>query len=360
MSQQPQKKNPIFLIILGALIFSAAFFGIRGYLFSQSHETTDDAQVESGISPVISKISGYISEVHVKDHQFVKKGDTLLILDQRDLRMEVLKQEAALQTAQAHLRTIQSLSNASLQNTMPSKAAVSTVDAQMEAAKVNVWRASEDLKRYEILVRDHSITQQQFEQAQAAKQMADKQLQVLREQKDQAKAQNAAMIAQSAASGSQVEEAAAQVRQKQVDLENAQLNLSYTTIIAPESGMVSKINLHPGQYLQAGASLFSVVLNDAIWIVANFKETQLEKMNIGQKVTVKVSAFPDHEFNASLASFSPATGARFAILPPDNASGNFVKVVQRVPVKILFEDAKDPFIAKLRAGMNAEVDVHLK
>ena len=129
-------------------------------------------------------------------------------------------------------------------------------------------------------------------------------------------------------------------------------------MIAPEDGLISKVNVQIGQFLQAGQSLFSVVLDTNPWIVANFKETQLSKMRVGQKVTIQVDAFPGHDFEAKVASFSPATGARFALLPPDNASGNFVKVVQRLPVKIEFT-GNDQQVKEMRPGMNVNVDVHV-
>jgi membrane fusion protein (multidrug efflux system) len=130
-------------------------------------------------------------------------------------------------------------------------------------------------------------------------------------------------------------------------------------MVAPADGLVSKVITQPGQFITAGQSLFSIVLNDDVWVVANFKETQFNKMKVGQKVIIHADAFPDHDFEAKLASYSPATGARFALLPPDNASGNFVKVVQRLPVKIEFVNAGDSSLKRLRPGMNVDVDVHL-
>jgi membrane fusion protein (multidrug efflux system) len=144
-----------------------------------------------------------------------------------------------------------------------------------------------------------------------------------------------------------------------VDVANAKLNLSYAIITAPVSGKVSKVNVESGQLLQVGQSTFNIVQNSDIWVVANFKETQVRKMAPGQKVTVHVDAFPDHNFDAVLSSFSPATGAKFSLLPPDNASGNFVKVVQRLPVKIEFNNPQDSLLDRLRPGMNVNVDVHI-
>ncbi len=329
-----KKKSPIFFIILAVMIVLGAYFGISGYIHGQRHEETDDAQVEANLSPVISKISGYVSEVRVRDNQFVNRGDTLLILDKRDLTMALQQAEAALGTARSNLSSSEASTTATHKNIGTADAAVATANAQIEAAKVNVWRTGEDLKRYENLIKDHSITQQQYEQALAAKQSADKQLEILVAQRNQAAAQTSVVKSQVAASSEQSAIARSGIRQKEVEVENAKLNLSYTVITAAESGVVSKVPVQVGQFIQAGAQLFNIVLSNEKWVVANFKETQIAKMVEGQKVSVKVDAFPRHEFEARLTSFSPATGARFALLPPDNASGNFVKVVQRLPVKL--------------------------
>jgi len=179
------------------------------------------------------------------------------------------------------------------------------------------------------------------------------------EQRNAASRQTSAISSQSNATSMQVNVANATIKQRQADLETAKLNLSYTVITAAADGKLSKISVQPGQYVQAGQNLFSIVLNDAVWVVANFKETQLDKMKVGQKVMVSVDAFGGHDFEATLTSFAPATGARFALLPPDNASGNFVKVVQRVPVKIEFKNTTDERVKQLRPGMNVNVDVHL-
>ena len=192
-----------------------------------------------------------------------------------------------------------------------------------------------------------------------AKQLAEKQVQILIDQRNQASQQTNVVSSQSNATSQQIGVASAIIKQRQVDVEDAKLNRSYAIITAPTDGLVSKVNVQPGQFLQAGQALFSVVLNNDIWVVANFKETQFNKMKIGQKVTVHADAFPDHDFDATLTSFSPATGAKFALLPPDNSSGNYVKVVQRLPVKIEFTNKSDSLIKQIRAGMNVNVDVHL-
>lgn len=358
---EPRKKrSKTFLIVLILLVVAGGAFGITKYIHGLHHEETDDAQIAANISPVISRVSGYVAEVRVKDNQQVKKGDTLLLLDNRDLQAKVDQAKAALATAQSNLGAARFTTTAANANIASSRASIATVDAQIETAKINVWRATQDYNRYANLVKDHSITQQQFEQAQAAKETAEKQLQVLEEQKNQAQTQTSAVSSQSVATGSQVAIANSVIKQREVEVEEAELNFSYSVITAPADGLVSKVNVQPGQFLQAGQSTFSIVLNNDLWVVANFKETQYKKMKVGQRVIVHIDAFDGHDFEATVSSFSPATGATFALLPPDNASGNFVKVVQRLPVKIEFvKNNNDSLLSRLRAGLNADVDVHL-
>src|SRR5882757_50611 len=355
----PKKRSKGFLIVLILLVLGGGWFAYSKYTHAQHHEETDDAQLEANISPVIPRVPGYVKAVLVKDNQVVKKGDTLLILDDRDLVLKVQQAEAALATSQSNLGAAQATTNASKATIASTNAGVSIVDAQIEAAKVNVWRTTQDYDRYANLIKDHSITQQQFEQADAAKETAERQLNVLVQQKNQASQQTSTVASQSNATSSQIGVAGAVIKQREVEVAEAKLNLSYAVITAQESGLVSKVNVQAGQFLQAGQSVFSIVLSSDIWVVANFKETQFEKMKIGQKVIVHVDAFPDHSFEATLTSFSPATGSRFALLPPDNSSGNFVKVVQRLPVKIEFNNTADPLVKQLRPGMNVNVDVHL-
>lgn len=355
----PKKRNPVFIIILAVLVIGGGWFGISKYIHSLHHEDTDDAQVSADISPVIPRVAGYIADIKVKDNQWVKKGDTLLVLDNRDYVIKVEQAEAALLIAQSNLNSAKATTSAARANIATSQASVGTVDAQIEAAKVNLWRASQDYDRYANLIKDHSVTQQQYEQALAGKQTAERQLNILEQQKRQAAQQTSAVAVQSNATAAQISVADAAIRQKQVDIDAAKLSLSYTVIIAPEDGLVSRVNVQAGQFVQAGQALFNLVHSDHVWVIANFKETQLNKMAEGQKVVIKADAYPGHEFQATVASFSPATGSTFAMLPADNASGNFVKVVQRLPVRIEFTDAKDTLVKRLRPGMNVVVDVHL-
>ncbi|MBX2907480.1 MAG: HlyD family secretion protein [Taibaiella sp.] len=352
----PKNNNTRFIIVLAVLVLGGGAFGITKYTHAQHHEETDDAQIDAHISPVIPRISGYVMDVRVKDNQVVKKGDTLVVLDNRAESIRVTEMEAALEVASKNLGVANASTTASRANVSSYEANISTADAQIEAAKVSLKRATQDFERYSNLIKDHSITQQQFEQAEAAKLTAERQLQVLTDMKNAAIRQAHAASSQSNATAQQVSVVNATIEQRKADLENAKLNLSYTVITAPQDGRVSKVNVQLGQLLQAGQTLFSVVNESEPWIVANFKETQVSRMHAGQNVNIHVDAYPGHDFHGKVSSFSPATGSRFALLPPDNASGNFVKVVQRLPVKIVF-DGNDPKVKELRAGMNVDVDV---
>lgn len=355
----PKKKSKGFVIVLAVLVLGGGAFGITKYIHGQHHEETDNAQIDANVSPVIPRVSGYVKEVRVKDNQFVKKGDTLVILDDRDLAIAVQQAENGLFAAQANLGAAEASTAAAQAGISTAQAQVGTIDAQIEAAKVNLWRASQDFDRYANLIKDHSITQQEFEQASAAKQTAERQLDVLARQKAAAGRQTSVVTSQSGATSKQINVANAGIRQRQTDVENAKLNQSYAIITAPEDGVLSKIFVQPGQFVAAGQSLFSVVLNATPWVVANFKETQLDKMKLGQKVTIHIDAYPGKGLEGKITSFAPATGSKFALLPADNASGNFVKVVQRLPVKIEFDSPNDELVKQLRPGMNVLVDVHL-
>jgi membrane fusion protein (multidrug efflux system) len=331
---EPKKRSKVFLIILIVMVIIGAWFGISKYTHAQHHEETDDAQIEADIIPVIPRVSGYVEEVRVDDNQMVHKGDTLLIIDDRDYKIALMQAEAALATAKSNVAASRANTAAARSGIASSRQGVATIDAQIEAARVNLTRATQDFDRYQNLIKDHSITQQQFEKAQAAKQLAEKQLDILEQQKKQASSQTGVVSSQSRATAQTISVAESMVKQREVEVEEAKLKLSYTIITAPENGRVSRVNVEEGQLLQAGQSTFNIVHGKNLWVVANFKETQLRKMAVGQEVSVHADAFPDHDFDAVVSSFSPATGAKFYFFPPDNSSGNFVKFVQRRPLKI--------------------------
>jgi membrane fusion protein (multidrug efflux system) len=358
---EKKKTNAKFIIILLVLILAGGTYGLSKYIHSQAHEGTDDAQIEKNMNPIIPRVSGYISKVYVKDNDYVKKGDTLFTIDKRDYQLKIEEANAAFIGAEGGYDVAKEDIGSALASIAVSDANVQSAGGNIETAKIRLGRATSDYVRYENLYKNHSITKQQYEQALATKQEAESQVRILQQQQKASAFQKTVIEAKSRVSNKQTEVAAANIKKAKALLEVAQLNLTYTVVTAAIDGQVSKIDIQPGQLVQQGQSLFYIINNNEAWVVANFKETQLNKMVVGQKVTVKVDAYPDYDFEGTITSFSPATGSRFSLLPPDNATGNFVKTIQRLPVKISLSTTNDPAKIKLlRPGMNADVDVHLK
>jgi membrane fusion protein (multidrug efflux system) len=312
VSTRRQRSNVGRIILYGvlALLVTAAIaYGIQTIVFYAHHVETDDAQIEGHIAPVLPRVAGYVAEVLVRDNQHVDGAQILVRIDPRDLESRVNIARAALLNAEA---------------------AVAVARANLDGIKTKREKTSTDFGRNAPLFRERVISPQEYDNTKAAADAAE------------AEYQGAAR---------QVSAAEAQVAQRQADLEYAQLQLSYTIIAAPAPGFVAKKSVEVGQFIEAGQPLMAIVQEGDVWVVANFKETQLREMRVGQAVTVKVDAYPARTFHARVDSIASATGAKFALLPPDNATGNFVKVVQRVPVKIVFTDTPDPD-HPLRVGMN--------
>lgn len=342
-AEPKKKKKKIAPVILAILVLAGGTYAVRTYIFNKHHESTDDAQLEGNISPVLPRISGYVNDIRFEDNQQVHKGDTLILLDDRDLRIKVLQAEAALENANANVEVVKA-------NTSSAQAAVSTARSNVDLANIKVQKSKEDYERYNALLAQHAATQASFDAVKADRDASLSQLDIAQKQLDAIQKQNAAAL-------EQVKVAESIVAQRKADLDFAKLQLSFAAVIAPMDGKVSKKNVQAGQFVQAGQALFSIVDENDVWVVANFKETQLEKMLPGQTVEVRVDAFSDTPLKGEVASFSGATGARFALLPPDNATGNFVKVVQRVPVKIKIAADKN-MIEKLRPGLSVSVVVN--
>ncbi|WP_309641179.1 HlyD family secretion protein [Flavobacterium sp.] len=358
---EAKKTNKKFILIFTVLILVGGTYGVYKYIHSRSHETTDDAQIEKNMNPIIPRVTGYVTKVFVKDNDFVKQGDTLFTIDNKDYLVKVEEAEAALIAAQGSYAAAKADIQGAAANVSVSDANVKSAGGNIETAKIRLGLATNDFERYNNLYKSHTITKQQYEQALAAKQEAESQLRILQQQQKASAYQKTVIEAKSNVTGKQTDVAAANIKRAQAQLDAAKLNLSYTVVTASIDGQVSKISIQPGQLLQTGQSLFYIINNAEAWVIANFKETQLNKMVIGQKVSIKADAYPDTEFEGTITSFSPATGSRFSLLPPDNATGNFVKTIQRLPVKIsLNADNDAEKIKLLRPGMNVDVDVHLK
>lgn len=363
------------LFRIGGLIVLAValFFGYGEFRYLQRHETTDDAQIDGDVNPVIPKAGGYVKAIRFRDNQLVKEGDTLVVLDDADYRIRVAQAEAALQSAMASAGVTRSnvgVASATVQSSQASvltaRNQVATAQANVTAAQARARKATQDFERYGRLLAEKTVPQQQFDAVQAERDAAQAQLQAAQAQLQTAQAQvNAAGTqtgvtnSQRRASEGQISVAQAAVKQRQAELDLANLQLSYTIVRAPVSGVVSKRAVQIGQLVQAGQALCSVVGNSALWVTANFKETQLKQMHPGQAVAINVDAFEGEKLVGHVGSFAGATGAKFTLLPPDNATGNYVKVVQRIPVRI--DLAKNsPLYAKLRPGMSATVAVDLQ
>lgn len=359
--EKKKKTNKKVGIAIAVFVGIGLVWGTFKFIHSLSHESTDDAQIQSNMNPIIPRISGYINKVYVTDNQFVKKGDTLFTIDNRDYLVKLEQAKANLAASESQVIVAKASIGSYRANVGVTTAQVNSAEGNLETAKIKLWRANSDFNRYENLYANHSITEQQYEQALATKQEAEKQVEVLQSQHRATASQKNAAESQTNISEKQVSVANANVKSAQALVDAAQLSLDYCVVTAPIDGQLSNVDLQPGQFVSPGQSLFYLVDSHNKWIVANFKETQLKKMELGQKVSIQVDAFPNLELEGTITAFSPATGARFSLLPPDNATGNFVKTVQRLPIKIDFTKANDSIkLRKLKSGMNVDVDVHLK
>ena len=371
--QTPKKKQPLLIVVMAVILIAGIVFGYKKISYSMQNEDTENSQLQTNIVPVSPRIGGYVAAVYVADNQQVKKGDTLVVLDDRDLKIKVEQAMINLENAKANVAVVKSNVNtadagatATATSIATAAANVATAKASVDAAKVRVWQTTEDFKRYEKLFAQTSATQQQYDAAKAQKEAAEQQLKVAEKQVEVAQAQLATAKQQSVASSTQASGVSTQVqvaelliKQRQAELDMAQLQLSYAYILAPFDGYISKKNVQVGQLLSPGQTICSVVDETTLWVVANFKETQIADMHTGQKVEVKVDAYPKEKFEGKVESIQAATGSTFSLLPADNATGNFVKVVQRIPVKIVLEKTKFDN-AQLRAGMNVTVAVKVK
>ncbi len=344
MNEIKKPKKKIFPFILMGLIAIGLFLGIKKYIYALHHEDTDDAQIDNDINPVLVRMTGYINEIRFVENIKIHKGDTLVTIDNRDVQIKVKQAEAALENTAAGVAVAESNVNSAMAN-------YETAKATFEAAKIRVWKSTQDFNRFQNLINDKAITQQQFDAAKAEKESADAQLSVGSHQ------QSAALTMVESAK-KQIAVANASVTQRKVDLDLANLQLSYATIIAPVDGIATKKNIQVGQLVNIGSPILAIVSDTNVYVTANFKETQLEDMAIGNNVQVIVDAFPKTKIDGTILSFSAATGAKFSLLPPDNATGNFVKVVQRIPVKIALKNI-DSIKDKVRPGMSVKVSVKI-
>jgi len=406
----PQKRSsgpkPLLLGALGLGAVVAAVVGFQWWQHAASHEETDNAYLVGHLHPVSARINGTVTRVLVDDNQVVKSGQPLVELDPRDYRVQVAQAEAALalaerQAAQAAANVRYASGKAGALSTQArgglgaatagiataqaalteAQSGVPVAEAALAEAEATLNRARLDYQRYQQLQREGAISTQQLDASRASFQVAA----ANRAATVQGIAQARARVAQArenlaaarakelqsqgavedaratnlqiAVNQAQYEAAQAQVAQARAALAAARLQLSYTTIAAPAAGRIGRKTVEPGQRLQPGQQLLAVV-GDEPWVVANFKETQLARMRPGQPVEVKIDAFGGHIFRGTIASLAPASGAQFALLPPDNATGNFTKIVQRIPVKVVFDRSSlGEYRDRLAPGMSAVVSI---
>lgn len=333
--------------IVNALIFIVAIAGIAWIAFQFVHigvEYTDNAQVHRHITPINSRLQGFVKEIRFNEFQPVKKGDTLVILEDAEFRLRLLQAEASLQNAQQNKVAAGTTANTAKNNIGVSDAALVEIEVLLENAKT-------EKQRYEKLLSQGAVTQQQYD---GVKMHYDATLAKYNTMKQKRKSTTLVSDELSL----RLEQQSTLVELAETALELARLNLSYTVITAPADGVMGRRNIQEGQLLQPGQTVANIVDESEIWVKANYKETQISNINEGSAVEITVDAVPDVVFKGVVRSISEATGAQFSLVPTDNSAGNFVKVEQRIPVRIEFStdnDAKQ--MARLRSGMNAECKI---
>lgn len=389
---EPRKGRRHFIIIgiVAVVIVAAALY----WWHSTFYESTDDAQINGHLIQISSRITGHVARVDIEVNQFIEAGAPLVEIDPKDFEVAVEQDEANLASAEANYEAakvavpVTSVSTRS--NLATAASALSTSDASVQQAqrrlqaaeaavdqaKANNQKAQSDLKRFTPLVKQDIISHQEYDAAVAAASAGH--AAVLEAKANEIAAEDGVRIAKDKVRQSQAalefartapdqvkieqakaDQAAAKVEQAKAALDQARLNLSYTKIVAPESGIITKKSVEPAQNVSAGQNLMTLVSLDHVWITANFKETQLKKMHKGQKVTIHVDAY-GRDYDGAVTEIGGATGSMLSLFPPENATGNFVKVVQRVPVRIDLTKPKEDADHLLRPGLSVEASVRVK
>lgn len=311
------------------------------YFFLQNQvEETNDAQVEAYLNPVSARAGGYIAQILFEENQVVKQGDTLVILDDTEYRIRVGEAEAVLEDARAQLNVLHTSIQAS-------RTAAIVNEDQISSAKTRLWQQEQDMKRFHNLLLEEAVTGQEFEQVKARYEVASS---------DYNASKHTLNISFSRIKELQSREALvrADIKRKQAQLDFARVNLGYTIVRAPFAGRLGRRTIHEGLQIQAGQPLVAIINEQGKWVTANFKETQISTMQPGQPVTIMLDALPGKSYHGVIESLAGATGSKFTLLPPDNATGNFVKITQRVPVKIRLTDQD---LGAVKVGMNASVSI---
>lgn len=355
-----EKKKSKKFIIIGGVLGVVVLLGIIYFVMGANYESTDNAQLDADIVPIRSSVPGYIKTIHFKDNEHVKKGQLLITIDDSDLKTRVAQSEAALENSKANLLAAQSNSNAFTQNVDASVSNSSSVEQSINSAKARLTKSQEDFKRIENMYNAKASTQAQYDAAKAELEITKAQYDGAMSQYKSATSQSQGVRSQAEAQKAQIALAQAMVKQREAELELAKTQLDYATIEAPCDGIVTRRAVEEGQFITVAQPLCSTIDNTHLWVTANFKETQMHKIKPGQETTIEIDAFPEIELKGKVESFIGATGAKFSLLPPDNSTGNFVKIVQRVPVRIELTDVPKERMDDLLPGLSVFIKVKIK
>ena len=346
-------------IIIALVVLFGGYFGYQAYQHSQQYESTDNAQIDGNSAPVLARVAGYVTSVNVSDYTTVKQGQLLVTIDSQEYDVAMAQAEADYQqstadlaNARADLQTAQANVRNVAQNVRLAQSNAQVQDARLDKSK-------QDLQRDQNLYKAQSLTKKQLEDAQNNAEVQNRQYDASKEQIGLAKTAQGVAQAGIAKAQATIQKIQAVLKVKQAAIDNARLRLGYARVTAPIAGKIGRKNVVTGQYVQPGQNMFTIVADSTFWVIANFKETQLEKMKLGQEVDVKLDAYPNLDIKGRVSSLSDATGAKFALLPADNASGNFVKITQRVPVKIEILNP-EKYKEQLRAGLSVEAEVRVQ
>ena len=341
-----KKKHPantVLLVVAILVVIVAIIYFVNHFLREKHYEETSDAQVESYINPISARVSGYIKAVKFEEHQLVKQGDTLVLIDDKEYQAKVEEADAAVDDSRAQVDVL----NASIAS---AEVGTSVNKDQIDGAKARLVQQSQDIKRYKNLIKEEAATGSDLDLVQSHYDVSVS---------DYSAAQNNLKTSYAKITELKLHKAllSADLKRKTAEFELARINLGYTVIRAPYTGRMGRKTILEGQQVQVGQPLVSIVDEKDKWVTANFKETQVYGMYVGQPVDIEVDAIDDKVYHGKIEAISASTGAKFSLLPPDNATGNFVKIVQRIPVKIRFTSTD---IEPIRAGMNVFVSVKKK
>lgn len=331
----------VYNLIVLLLLAAGAYLVVNHFVHFGEGEYTDNATVRQHITPVNTRVQGFIKEVRFEEYQPVHKGDTLVIIEDTEFRLHLAQAEADLSNALAG----KDVTSSGIETTGRS---MDVTEAGIEEARVRLENAEKEDARYAQLLQDDAVTPQQYDQVHTTYLAA-------KAHYEQASRGMGTLTSTQKEQGHRLNQNKAGIKVARAAVELARLNLSYTVIVATADGVLGKKNIHEGQLVQPGQTMVDIVDGSDLWIVANYRETQLPNISVGQKVMVTADAVPGVTFEGKVERLSDATGSAFSLVPQDNATGNFVKVEQRVPVRIRLEQSKD--VKKLRAGMNVECTV---